>query len=96
MEVGSTKLIGHLHWALFIVIQISFFFWFICLHVYRNLILTISAQMKTSANWRYIYITNDLALIFTFLYYIKNAGKDILKKKKKCYNFDNVILVKEF
>ena len=36
---------------------ISFLFWFICLHVYRNLILTISAQMKTSAQFKFaLYI----------------------------------------
>ena len=54
--VGSTKLIGQLHWALFIVIQScypSFLFWFICLLVYRNLILTISARMKTSAQFKF-------------------------------------------
>ena len=39
---------------------ISFLFLFICLHVYRNLILTISAQMKTSAEFKFaLYITND-------------------------------------
>ena len=40
---------------------ISFFlFWFICVLVYRNLILTISAQMKTSAQFKFaLYITND-------------------------------------
>ena len=39
---------------------ISFLFWFICLHVYRNLILTTSAQMKTSAQFKFaLYITND-------------------------------------
>ena len=39
---------------------ISFLFWFICLHVYRNLILTISAQMKTSAQFKFaLYVTND-------------------------------------
>ena len=39
---------------------ISFLFRFICLHVYRNLILTISAQMKTSAQFKFVlYITND-------------------------------------
>ena len=39
---------------------ISFLFWFICLLVYRNLILTINAQMKTSAQFKFeLYITND-------------------------------------
>ena len=39
---------------------ISFLFWCICLHVYWNLILTISAQMKTSAQFKFaLYITND-------------------------------------
>ena len=39
---------------------ISFMFWFICLHVFRNLIITISAQMKTSAQFKFaLYITND-------------------------------------
>ena len=39
---------------------ISFLLWFICLHVYRNLMLTISAQMKTSAQFKFaLYITND-------------------------------------
>ena len=36
---------------------ISFLFWFICLRVYRNLILTISTQMKTSAEFKFaLYI----------------------------------------
>ena len=39
---------------------ISLLFRFICLHVYQNLILTISAQMKTSAQFKFeLYITND-------------------------------------
>ena len=47
-------------WGIVYCYPISFLFWFICLHVYRNLILIISAQMKTSAQFKFaLYITND-------------------------------------
>ena len=36
---------------------ISFLFWFICLLVYRNLILTISAHMQTSAQFKFALYT---------------------------------------
>ena len=39
---------------------ISFLFWFIFLLVSRNLILTISSQMQTSAQFKFaLYVTND-------------------------------------
>ena len=38
----------------------GFLFWFIGLLAYRNLILTISAQMQTSVQFKFaLYITND-------------------------------------
>ena len=53
--MGSTKLIGQLHWPLFIVIQSVF-----CFGLFVYLILTISAQMQTSAQFKFaLYITND-------------------------------------
>ena len=46
--------------GIFYCYHCSFLFWYICLLVYRNLILTISAQMKTSAQFKFVlYITND-------------------------------------
>ena len=61
--VGSTKQIGQLHWALFIVIQSGFCFGLFVYLLYRNFILTISAQMQTSAQFKFaLYITNALSI----------------------------------
>ena len=63
-EVSSgfhLRLIGQIHWALFIAHLISFLFCFICLLFYlffaRNLIV---AHMQTSGQFKFaLYITND-------------------------------------